>query len=194
MTTVVPRRRPGLERAIRTADRLFYEEGIHAVGVDRIAAEADVSKATLYTHFRRKDDLVERYLRGRSEDWQAHVAERLPGTSPQPAGRILAMFDLLGEWFAADGYRGCPFINAQAELGSQQEVADVAVGHRGWVRGTFSELARAAGSARPEILAMQLELLYDGAMVGAQAEPEHGWAEAARSAAVALLAAESISC
>jgi AcrR family transcriptional regulator len=192
MTAPAPRRRPGLERAVRTADRLFYEEGIHAVGVDRIAAEADVSKATLYAHFRRKDDLVAHYLRGRSEEWQALVAERLPGTSPTPAGRILAMFDLLGEWFAAPGYRGCPFINAQAECGSQPEVDEVAVGHRAWVRRTFAGLAADAGAVGPELLAMQLELLYDGAMVGAQAEPELGWAQAARSAATALLGAQSI--
>lgn len=192
MTTVVPRRRPGLERAVRTADRLFYEEGIRAVGVDRIAAEADVSKATLYTHFRRKDDLVEHYLRGRSEAWQATVAERLPGMSPTPGGRILAMFDLLGEWFAAPGYRGCPFINAQAECGSQPEVDAVAVGHRAWVRSVFSGLASDGCAERPDLLAMQLELLYDGAMVGAQAEPSLDWAAGARSAAGALLEAASI--
>ena len=187
MTTVTSRRRPGLERAVRTADRLFYEEGIHAVGVDRIAAEADVSKATLYAHFRRKDDLVVHYLHARSEDWQATVAARLPAMATTPEGRVLAMFDLLGEWFAEDGYRGCPFINAQAECGSQAEVGRVAVGHRAWVRGLFAELAAAAGAARPAALSMQLELLYDGAMVGAQSEPELPWAEGAKGAAAILL-------
>src|ERR1700712_3065240 len=117
--TTPTRRRPAMERVVATANRLFYEEGIRAVGVDRITAEADVSKATLYTHFRTKDDLVVNYLRDRSREWQDFVRGELPQRGATPDERILAIFDLLGEWFVAPGYRGCPFINAEAEYGAE---------------------------------------------------------------------------
>ena len=181
------RRRPAYERAVATADRLFYEQGIHAVGVDQVAAEADISKASLYTHFRTKDDLVLGYLQGRSRSWQEHVAAELPGRGSTPRDRVLAVFDLLGEWFAAPGYRGCPFINVEAEYGAGHPTHEVTLEHRTWVRGLFTSLLAEAGAADPDGTALQLCLLYDGAMASAQADPSRPWAAAARAAAERLV-------
>jgi AcrR family transcriptional regulator len=180
------RRRPAYERAVATADRLFYEQGIHAVGVDQVAAEADISKASLYTHFRTKDDLVLGYLQGRSRSWQEHVAAELPGRGSTPRDRVLAVFDLLGEWFVAPGYRGCPFINVEAEYGAGHPTHEVTLEHRTWVRGLFTSLLAEADAADPDGTALQLCLLYDGAMASAQADPSRPWAAAARAAAERL--------
>lgn len=185
------RRRPAYERAVATADRLFYEQGIHAVGVDQVAAEADISKASLYTHFRTKDDLVLGYLRGRSTAWQVHVAAELPQRGATPEERIVAVFALLGAWFEEPGYRGCPFINVEAEYGAGHPTHQVTLEHRDWVRGLFSGLLTDAGVEDVDGTALQLCLLYDGAMASAQADPTRPWAHAARSAARALLAAAS---
>jgi len=188
VTAAKTRRRPGLERVLATADRLFYEGGIHATGVDRIAAEADVSKATMYTYFRTKDELVAAYLQGRSQAWQSHVATQLEERGGTPLERALLVFDLLGEWFEADDFRGCPFINAEAESSHEAPGHQVNLEHRSWVRGLFSELLAEAGLAAHGPLARQLAMLYDGAMIGAHAEPGQGWAEAAREAASTLIA------
>ncbi|MET3450702.1 TetR/AcrR family transcriptional regulator [Curtobacterium sp. 1544] len=181
------RRRPALERAVATADRLFYEQGIHAVGVDQVAAEADISKASLYTHFRTKDDLVLGYLRGRSRSWQEHVAAQLPARGETPRERVLAVFDLLGEWFAEPGYRGCPFINVEAEYGDGHPTHEVTLEHRDWVRALFTALLVEAGDTEPDGTALQLCLLYDGAMASAQADASRPWAAAARAAALRLV-------
>ncbi|WP_144761451.1 TetR/AcrR family transcriptional regulator [Curtobacterium sp. 9128] len=182
-----PRRRPAYERAVATADRLFYEQGIHAVGVDQVANEADISKASLYTHFRTKDELVIGYLRGRSTAWQEHVAAELPNRGATARDRVLAVFDLLGEWFVAPGYRGCPFINVEAEYGAGHPTHEVTLAHRDWVRGLFESLLTEAGVDDPAGTALQLCLLYDGSMASAQADPARPWASAARSAAARLV-------
>ncbi len=181
------RRRPAYERAVATADRLFYEQGIHAVGVDQVAAEADISKASLYTHFRTKDDLVLGYLRGRSRSWQEHVAIELPARGGTATERVLAVFDLLGEWFDEPGYRGCPFINVEAEYGAGHPTHEVTLEHRDWVRDLFTALLVEAGAADAESIALELCLLYDGAMASAQADASRPWAAAARRAAGRLL-------
>lgn len=173
---------------MQAANRLFYERGIQSVGVDQIAAEADVSKASLYSHFRTKDDLVVNYLRDRSRQWQEHVAAELPSRASDPRGRALAVFDLLGEWFQEPGYRGCPFVNAEAEFGAEHATHTVTMEHRAWVRRLFEGLLREAGAEEPTETAPQLTLLYDGAMVSAQADSATPWAGHARRAAAAVIA------
>jgi AcrR family transcriptional regulator len=187
MTAAKTRRRPGLERVLATADRLFYESGIHATGVDTIAAEAGVSKTTMYTYFHTKDDLVAEYLRGRSNGWQSHVAEQLSERGGTPVERALLVFDLLGEWFGGDGFRGCPFINAEAESTPDAPAHQVNLAHRAWVRELFSGLLGEAG-IDDDVLVLQLAMLYDGAMTSAHAERDLSWAEAAREAARSLIA------
>ena len=186
--TAKPRRRPGLERVLVTADRLFYEGGIHATGVDLIAAEAGVSKATMYTYFATKDDLVAQYLRGRSDAWQTHVTEQLDARGGSPLERALLVFDLLGEWFESADFNGCPFINAEAESSHDSPGHQVNLGHRAWVRELFADLLQPLGvTSRDDQLIVQLATLYDGTMTSAHAEPGLPWAPAARDAARTLI-------
>jgi len=186
-----PVRPSARERLLEAADGLFYAEGVCSVGIDRVIAEAGVAKATLYSTFGSKDELVRSYLAGRSADWQRHVARELPVRWEAPGDRLLGVFELLGEWFAAPGYRGCPFINASAETRPGGGVERVSDEHRAWVRSLFAALAAEAGVADPDRLSRALALLYDGAMVAAQLDREPTAAATARDAAGALLAAAS---
>jgi AcrR family transcriptional regulator len=186
MTGTKTRRRPGRERLLAAADRLFYTEGINSVGVERIAAEADVSKATLYANFTSKDDLVAQYLRGRSGHWRAYLADELARRDDGPGARILAVFDILGCAFEP-GYGGCPFIKAEAECGTGSLAHAVNLEHRAWLQALFADLARQAGLSAPDEAARQLSMLYDGAMVAAQTAPSPRWAASARHAAQLIL-------
>ena len=122
------------ERILETADRLFYLRGIRAVGVDTIAAEIGISKRTLYNHFPSKDLLIAAYLQRRFT--------RAPASDKPPVEQILGTFDRLERGFASKGFRGCPFVNAVAELGSQdRSVKKIAVAfkesRRLWFRRHF---------------------------------------------------------
>jgi AcrR family transcriptional regulator len=181
--------RPGArERIVRAAGDLFYAEGIHAVGVDRVAGAAGVAKATLYQQFRSKDELVAACLQRRAEHWRASVADPVLALPGSAARRVGAVFERLGEAFATPGYRGCPFINAAAEYpGPDGPVAAAIAAHRAQVRGLFAELLAGVPPARRAALTDQLVLLYDGTMVGAQLDQGPRAARRARAAARQLL-------
>jgi AcrR family transcriptional regulator len=181
--------RPGArERIVRAAGDLFYAEGIHAVGVDRVTAVAGVAKATLYQQFRSKDELVAACLQRRAEHWRASVADPVLALPGSAARRVGAVFERLGKAFATPGYRGCPFINAAAEYpGPDGPVAAAIAAHRAQVRGLFAELLAGVPAARRAALTDQLVLLYDGTMVGAQLDQGPRAARRARAAARQLL-------
>lgn len=178
-------------RLLAAADRLFYEQGISTVGVDRILREAGTARASLYTTYGSKEELVRSYLQARSEGWQATVADVLPSRWHTPRDRILGIFALMTEWFAAPGYHGCPFINASAEAASSDAVEAVRDRHRAWVRDLFAGLARECGVDDADALSAQLVLLYDGSMVGAQLDHSSAPGRAAQAAAAALIDAAS---
>ncbi|GLY33879.1 hypothetical protein Kisp02_72440 [Kineosporia sp. NBRC 101731] len=172
---------------VKTADHLFYTNGIHATGVDTIAEAANVSKASMYTYFRTKDDLVGAYVAGRSLAWQEHVTKQLDASGASPMEKILMVFDLLGQWFTTEDFNGCPFINAEAESTKDSPAHTVNLSHRSWVRSLFADLARQVGVDDAVATSIRLAMLYDGAMVGAHAEPSIAWAAEARLAAAQLL-------
>jgi AcrR family transcriptional regulator len=175
------------DRLLRAANELFYEDGICSVGIDRVLKHADVARASLYTTYGSKEQLVRAYLQGRSEGWQATVAEVLPVRWSTPRDRIVGVFTLLTEWFATPGYHGCPFINASAETASGDAVEEVRDRHRAWVRALFADLGREAGAGEPDALSAQLVLLYDGSMVGAQLDHSAAPGDAAQAAAATLV-------
>lgn len=182
-----PRPRPALDRVLKTADRLFAANGIRATGVDAIAEDASVSKSTMYTYFRSKDDLVARSFENRVRVWQDLLSEQLLTSGRGPSEKILMVFDLLGEWLAMDPSNGRPFISSEAETGRTSPAHTVNVAHRAWVRSLFAELASAAGSRDPAERAIQLEMLYDGVLVGADIDPSIAWADEARIAAAQVM-------
>ena len=174
------------DRLLAAADELFYDEGVHTVGIDRIIERAGVAKASLYSTFGSKDELVRAYLEARHERRRARMMEGLAHFET-PRERLLGVFDVLGSQAARPKYRGCAFYNATAESQDGSVAEEVAKKSRAWTRGLFTELAADAGAHDPEALADQLILLYDGAMVGGRMEPELSPATNARAIAQTLL-------
>ncbi|MFI1395055.1 TetR/AcrR family transcriptional regulator [Streptomyces sp. NPDC020681] len=157
---------PGARRALDAASRLFYERGIHAVGVDLIAAEAGVTKKTLYDRFGSKDQLVVEYLAARDEQWRAFLAERLEAAGPSADERILAVFDASREWAGEHSTRGCSMVNAHAEISDPRHPAfGVITGQKAWMLALFTDLAREAAAQDPAKLGRALMLLHEGALV-----------------------------
>src|SRR3954463_5885889 len=112
--------RPVQDRILSAADKLFYGQGIRAVGVDAIAEEAGVSKRTLYSYYRTKDDLVAAYLTGRFK--------QMPASDAPAREQILGYFDRLERLFSDAGFRGCPYVNAVTELGDRKHPCnDIAI-------------------------------------------------------------------
>jgi len=179
--------RSARERLLAAADELFYEEGVHTVGIDRVIERAGVAKATLYNAFGSKDELIRAYLTRRHAVQRERITSALATRYETPRERLLGVFDVLGEAAAEPGFRGCAFINASAESPPGGVVEEVADASRAWLQSLFVELARAAGAADPTLLARQLVLLYDGASVGARMDHDPGAANAARAVARVLL-------
>nr|WP_271529457.1 TetR/AcrR family transcriptional regulator [Bradyrhizobium sp. CCBAU 25338] len=168
------------ERILETADKLFYLQGIRAIGVDTIAAEIGISKRTLYNHFPSKDALIAAYLERR------FVAQR-PSDKP-PAEQILATFDSLERRFAAKDFRGCPFVNAVAELGpTDRAVKKIAIAFKESRRIWFRERLTELGVADADALATQLVLLVDGSIAQDLVRDDPAMARAAKEAAKVLL-------
>jgi AcrR family transcriptional regulator len=170
------------DRILKVADRLFYRQGLRAVGVDALASELGMSKKTLYRHFPSKDELVIAYLKGRFRP--------LPAASTRPPGeQILKNF----EWFArslalAEDYRGCAFLNALAELGEEQSEArklafEFKESRRLWYRDLLARLEVDDADG----LATQLAMLIDGAYAAALVRGDRSVGWAAVAAARALL-------
>src|SRR4051794_35801075 len=147
-------------RILETTDRLFYGQGIRAVGVDTIAAEIGISKRTLYNYFPSKDDLIIAYLSRRIRP--VEVSD-LP-----PADQILGDFDRLQRSFASGVFRGCPFVTAVAELREPRHAANkIAVAFKEQRRVWFRDLLKRLDVADPDTLATHLMLLVDGAIAAA---------------------------
>ncbi len=178
------------ERLLAAADQLFYEEGIHTVGIDRVLAHAGVAKASLYSTFGSKEELVLAYLRGRAEERYRRITTAL-ARHEDPRDKILAVYDQLADRAAEPSFRGCAFVNASAEgPPGDSKVRRVCRGSRDWVRGVFTDLARELGVPDPEQLGRHLMLLYEGAMLGASMERGPAPARDARRLAVSLLDAQ----
>jgi AcrR family transcriptional regulator len=174
------------ERLLDAASHLFYEEGVHTVGVDRVVERAGVAKATLYALFGNKEGLVRAYLMARDEGIRGRMTRRLARyrTSRE---RLLGVFDVQGLMFSEPGFRGCAFARANAEAPEGTSAEEVSENHRAWLRLLFFDLARDAGARNPEQLARQLMLLYDGAAISAWMDHNPSAAQAARSVATALV-------
>jgi AcrR family transcriptional regulator len=168
------------ERILETADRLFYLQGIRAVGVDTIAAEIGISKRTLYNHFPSKDELIAAYL--------ARRFRRPPSSDKPPVEQILGTFDSLERRFASKDFRGCPFVNAVAELGAEDRaVKKIAIAFKESRRVWFRDLLLQLDVADADNLATQLQLLVDGSIALDLVRDDPSMARAAKEAARVLL-------
>jgi AcrR family transcriptional regulator len=180
-------RPPAPERVLEIASELFYAEGINTVGVDRIAAEADASKATLYAHYGNKDGLVAAYLDRLSACSREQLTQHFESNG-DARQKLFRIFDALADWYEEDDFRGCHFMIAGSELTAPDHpAAEVGRRHRAWVKDLFERLAAELGAVDPALLAAQLLMLYDGATVAADLDSYPDAARAARDAAEHLI-------
>jgi AcrR family transcriptional regulator len=175
------------ERLMAAANELFYAEGVHTVGVDRIVERAGVAKATLYTLFGSKDGLVREYLTARHDRTRERMARELATRFKTPREKLLGVFEVQALSFVEPGFRGCAFIGANAEAADGSSIDEVTENYRAWVHSLFLELAREAGATDPERLVEQLVLLYDGAGVTAWMDHKPDTAQTSRSVAAMLI-------
>jgi AcrR family transcriptional regulator len=181
-----PRKRSARERLLDAADRLFYQEGVHTVGIDRVLEQSGVAKGSLYYNFGGKDELVRAYLENRHARWVDRINDAIVAAAT-PTEKILAIFGVLAALIGQPGFRGCAFVNAAAEA-TQGSVEDLATTEfRTWLRELLTGLLIEAGYRDVGKLATQLVILWDGANVSAQLDRNPAAAVAARDAAADLL-------
>ena len=156
---------PARRRLLDTATRLFYAEGIHAVGIDRIIAAAGVAKATFYNHFPSKDALVLAYIEEQDRLGRQAVAA-LPAQPPRRM--IAAIMGRIGEAAVAADYRGCPFLNAAVEYPDPAgPVRRAIAARRAWYRRSLRDLLAADGDPAPAVTASLLVAVSDGLLESA---------------------------
>ena len=173
------------ERIVEAAERLFYGHGIQAVGMDAVRTEAGVPLKRLYAAFPSKDALLIEVMHYQTGIWDAGIAGAAAAAT-SPADKLLAIFDFLDDWFRADDFRGCGFINAFGEMGaSSPEVARVAREQKAAFQHYVSGLVEQLGA--PPVLASQLALLAEGAQTTAAIGRNPEVASHARAAAKTLI-------
>lgn len=176
------------EQLVKTAERLFYREGFHATGIDRVIAEAGVARMTLYKHFRAKDELVLAVLARREAAYREKLKAAAQQARAGDRSAILAVFEAHGQWLKGKGRHGCLFMKALGEYASHTPaIADAAARHKRALLGFVRELCEAEGLPDTRPLAQSLCLLLEGATAYAQILPPEAAAAQARQAAETLL-------
>ena len=160
---------PARQRILDSAYELFSRRGVRGVGIDEVIMNASVAKATLYRHFKSKDELVLAFLQQREELWTKGWVEaeaRRRGETPEE--QLLAIFDLFHEWFQKDDFEGCSFINGLLEMNDRGTVIGQASAvHLTNIRSIIHSLAEEAGLRDPEQFAHSWHILMKGSIVAA---------------------------
>jgi AcrR family transcriptional regulator len=192
-TSTGDRSRSGRDRILDAAYDLFSRGGVRAIGVDTITAEASVAKMTLYRNFASKNALALAFLALREERWtKAWVQAEVQRRASSPAGQLVAIFEIFGEWFARDDFEGCAFVTSLLEFENREDpVRQACVMHLANIRAFVCELARAAGVQDPQRFAAQWHILMKGSIVAAH-EGDREAADEARELGVLLLEREGI--
>ncbi|PTM86572.1 TetR/AcrR family transcriptional regulator [Streptomyces sp. VMFN-G11Ma] len=151
-------------RLLNTATRIFYAEGIHSVGIDRIVAEAQVTRATLYRHFPSKEDLVLAYLKQADQGIRGQV-EAARASSPSPTDQVRAVAKSITDGIQSTGFRGCAFLNAAAEYSDPNHpIHQAALSHRQWFLTTVTDLLAQTSEKPAAAAGRHFIMLRDGAM------------------------------
>ena len=180
------------QRLVETAGKLFYAEGIRAVGIDRIIAEADVAKKTLYNHFASKDELILAVLEDREQQVLTMLTTSIERHVQQGQDRLDAFFLALREWFQSAEFRGCAFINASVEMADPQHPASqFAAAHKQRLYALLREMIAESAGPQAARQAPAICLLVEGAMVAAVLEQSSEPAKVAHVAARQLISSGS---
>ena len=176
------------QRIVETAERLFYSEGFRAVGIDRIIAEAEVAKMTLYNHFASKDDLILAVLQYREERFGGMFERSMERHGKKGVDRLEAFFAALKDWFESAGFRGCSFINASVELADAHHAASqFSAEHKERFHEMLTKIITQTSGAKAASVAPAIALLVEGAIVTAVMEQASDSADVAKEAALTLI-------
>ena len=171
-------------RLLNAATHLFCKNGINATGIDAIIDEAGTAKTTLYKLFGSKTNLVHAVLESEGKQWREWFIAAIEAGGGDPQTKLARIFPALKSWFGEERFYGCPFINAVAEHDKdKKQFRNIALRHKKVVLAHIEKLAGEMGAAEPEVLAHQLALLIDGAIVAAMVSRDPGVADTAALAA-----------
>jgi AcrR family transcriptional regulator len=175
-------------RLLSAATHLFCKNGINATGIDAIIEQAGTAKTTLYKLFGSKTSLVNAVLESEGKQWREWFVGAIEHGGGDAQTKLSRIFPALKIWFSEDRFYGCPFINAVGEHDKdQKQFRNIALKHKKIVLSHIEKLAGELGSAEPTVLAHQLGLLIDGAIVAAMVSRDPGVADTAALAAGSLL-------
>ncbi|MEM7063079.1 MAG: TetR/AcrR family transcriptional regulator [Cyanobacteria bacterium P01_B01_bin.77] len=166
--------KPLKEHILDVADQLFYGQGLHAIGIDRVIAEAKIAKTSLYRYFPSKDALIQAYLERRSQQFWQLLEAYLTDCEPQPIAQLMGMVDFMAELLETPECQGCPFLLAASEFADASHPSrQVTVVHKREMCDRITTLAKDANLNQPQTLAAQLTILIDGGFSQARylAEP-----------------------
>lgn len=176
------------QKILETASKLFYEKGIPYVGINEVISESGVAKKTLYRWFSSKDILIEEVTKFRAQQWIGWFEKAVTERGNTPKERLLATFDVMREWYASPGFRGCPFINAVLEIADASHKAHhVSIDLRESIRKIVMRLAAEAGVENPDAFSRQYLLLIGGASLMATIEQSPDGATFAQNALSVLI-------
>ena len=174
------------EQILAAADELYYRKGYAAVGMDELRTAAGVSLRRLYALFPSKTDIVAAVLARKHRQWESGLTAAVADAGDDPRDRLLAVYGYLENWFCADDFRGCAFINAFGELGgTSPEVAEIVRVHKASFQEYMAALVVDTGA--PASLAAQLSILAEGAQSTAAIAGDSDAAVHARRAAEVLI-------
>ena len=167
---------------------IFYQNGFNATGMDMLVKETGISKTSMYKHFKTKDDLILATLRLRDELFRNMIWRRMEELSDTPKGQVLALFDVLGEWFRSEEFRGCMFIKASSEFQDPRHaIRRQTAEHKLLIAENIQKMLVEAGYSSAEVLTRQLMVLKEGAIVEAHVRQSTTAAEDAKDVAYILL-------
>src|ERR1700758_1653782 len=174
-------------RLLSAATHLFCKNGINATGIDAIIDEAGTAKTTLYKLFGSKTNLVHAVLESEGRQWREWFIASLEDGGGDAQTKLSRIFPALKRWFAEERFYGCPFINAVGEHDKdQKQFRNIAMRHKKVVLAHIEKLASEMGATEPEMLAHQLALMIDGAIVAAMVSRNPDVADTAALAAGSL--------
>lgn len=175
-------------RLLSAATHLFCKNGINATGIDAIIEQAGTAKTTLYKLFGSKTNLVNAVLESEGKQWREWFIGAMEEGGGDAQTKLARIFPALKTWFAEDRFYGCPFINAVGEHDKDaKQFRNIALKHKKIVLGHIEKLAGELGTSEPAVLAHQLGLLIDGAIVAAMISRDPGVADTAALTAAPLL-------
>ncbi len=179
---------PKRDLLLDTANRLFYRDGFHAVGIDLILAEAGLAKMTLYHHFSSKEELIIATLHRLGETISRGVGAAIEAVGAQPRKRLLAVFDWYESWFASKDFNGCAFIRAAGEFPAlASPVHQVVLKQKQSSRDALEDLLLEMDLPGSKALAGQIQLLLEGAIVCAHTYGDPSTIRLARDAALSMI-------